>query len=214
MQTKLASDTIDKICRISPIISSPRFSDPALATPLAVALTRGRLPVIEISIRDRNAAAIIAEIAQVPDAIVGAGTVLSAEDVARAREAGAQFCSTPGVTDPLLRFFDGIDMPMMPGAATPSEAMYLVSRGYTTLNFYPGGSDEAPHMLRAIHRPMPQIRFCVGGDITGDQARRYLELPNVVSIASDCACPPELIAQKDWSTITEEARKFARRKGM
>ena len=99
--------------------------------------------MIQVSIRARNAASVIREIAQVPDAIVGAGMILSPDDVQIAREAGAQFCSTPGITDPLLRYFDGIEMPLLPGVVTkPTEAMHLLSRGYTTLNFVSRRVDE------------------------------------------------------------------------
>ena len=129
MQTKLASDTIEMICRTSPVITTPTLDEVADAVPLARALTKGRLPVIQISIRARNAATLIREMARVPDAIVGAGMILSPDDVQVAREAGAKFCATPGVTDPLLRYFDGIELPLLPGVATPTEALHLLSRG-------------------------------------------------------------------------------------
>lgn len=212
MQTKLASDTIEMICRTSPIISTPSIDNPATAAPLAQALTRGRLPVIQISIRARNAAAVIREMAQVPDAIVGAGMILSPDDVQTAREAGAQFCSTPGITDPLLRYFDGIEMPVLPGIATPTEAMHLLSRGYTTMNFFPGGSMNALESLRAMHHPLPQIRFSVSGRIGRETVREYLGLRNVLNIASDCVAPAELIESQSWDDITRHAREFSHRK--
>ncbi|WP_306113876.1 MULTISPECIES: bifunctional 4-hydroxy-2-oxoglutarate aldolase/2-dehydro-3-deoxy-phosphogluconate aldolase [unclassified Roseovarius] len=212
MQTKLASDTIEMICRTSPIISTPSIDNATNAAPLAKALTRGRLPVIQVSIRARNAASVIREIAQVPDAIVGAGMILSPDDVQIAREAGAQFCSTPGITDPLLRYFDGIEMPLLPGVVTPTEAMHLLSRGYTTLNFYPGGSMNALETLKAMHPPLPQIRFSVSGNIGLDAARDYLSMPNVLNVASDCVAPAELIESHDWDTITRHARTFSQRK--
>ena len=211
MQTKLASDTIEMICRTSPFISTPTLADAAHAAPLARALTRGRLPVIQISIRRRNAADIIREMAQVPDAIVGAGMVLSPDDVRIAREAGAKFCTTPGITDPLLRYFDGIELPLLPGCATPTEALHLLSRGYTTLNFFPGGSPNALTMLKAIQQPLPQLRFCVSGDIDLDAAPDYIALSNVLSVATDAVTPRELIEKRDWEGITQMARNATRR---
>lgn len=212
MQTKLASDTIEMICRISPVISTPRLRHVHHAGPLAQALTRGRLPVIQISIRDRNAAAIIREMSQVPDAIVGAGMILSPDDVRIARDAGAKFCSTPGVTDPLLRYFDGVELPLLPGVATPTEAMHLLSRGYTMLNLYPGGTATSPDMLKAILRPMPQIRFSVAGDVSAANIQSFLDIPNVLNIASDCVAPTELIETANWNAIAQKARELARLK--
>lgn len=212
MQTKLAADTIEMICRTSPIISTPSIDNTANAAPLAKALTRGRLPVIQISIRARNAAMVIREMAQVPDAIVGAGMILSPDDVQTAREAGAQFCSTPGITDPLLRYFDGVEMPLLPGVATPTEAMHLLNRGYTTLNFFPGGSMNALETLKAMHHPLPQIKFSVSGNIALNAVGDYHELPNVLNVASDCVAPVELIESHDWDSITRHAREVSHRK--
>lgn len=210
MQTKLASDTIEMICRISPVITTPTLPNTVDAAPLAKALTRGRMPVIQISIRDPNAAAVIREMAQVPDAIVGAGMVLSPDDVRMAREAGAKFCSTPGVTDPLLRYFDGIELPLLPGAATPTEALHLLSRGYTMLNFFPGGTGHAMETLRAMQRPLPQIRFSVAGEISMETAPDYLSMKNVMNVATDCVAPQDLIEKKDWDAVTFNARSFTK----
>ncbi|MEO3414751.1 bifunctional 4-hydroxy-2-oxoglutarate aldolase/2-dehydro-3-deoxy-phosphogluconate aldolase [Roseovarius sp. CAU 1744] len=212
MQTKLASDTIEMICRTSPIITTPTLANAADAAPLAQALTRGRLPVIQISIRARNAAAVIREMAQVPDAIVGAGMILSPDDVRRARDAGAKFCSTPGITDSLLRYFDGIELPLLPGVATPTEAMHLLSRGYTTLNYFPGGSMGTVETLRAMRQPLPQLRLSVAGDIALEAAADYLALPNVLSVASDCVVPAAMIEAHDWEAITTNARGFSQTK--
>ncbi len=183
MQTKLASDTIEMICRTSPIITTLSLDSAAIAAPLARALTRGRLPVIQVSIRARNAAAVIREIAQVPDAIVGAGMVQSPDDVRVARDAGAKFCVTPGITDALLRYFDGIELPLLPGAATPTEAMHLLSRGYTMLNFFPAGAAGALETLRAMHGPLPQLRFSVSGVIAPDALVEYLDIPHLLFVA-------------------------------
>lgn len=209
MQTKLASDTIEMICRTSPLISTPALEDPRDAAPLARALTKGRLPVIQISMRGRNAAAVIRAMAQVPDAIVGAGMILSPDDVRLAREAGAQFCATPGVTDALLRYFDGIEMPLLPGVATPTEALHLLSRGYTTLNFFPGGSAGALHTLRALQQPLPQLGFSVSGDIAPADVATYLALGNVLNVASDCITSADRLQSRDWDALTRAAREMA-----
>lgn len=207
MQTKLASDTIEMICRTSPIITTPTLEDAALAAPLARALTKGRLPVIEISIRGRNAASVIREMAQVPDAIIGAGMILSPDDVRIARDAGAKFCSTPGITDPLLRYFDGIELPLLPGVSTPTEAMHLLSRGYTVQNFFPGGSANALATLKAMQRPIPQLNFSVSGDIGIESAGNYIALKNVLNVATDFVAPTDLIENRDWDGISQRARQ-------
>ena len=167
------------------------------------------MPVIQISIRDPNAADIIRKMSHVPDAIVGAGMVLSADDIRVANEAGAKFCATPGVTDPLLCYFDGIEMPLLPGAATPTEAMLLLSRGYTVQNFYPGGTDYALQTLGAMQHPLPQLRFSVSGEITLSYARDCLALPNVLNVASNCTTPADLVRDRKWEDISRLAREIA-----
>ncbi len=210
MQTKLASDTIEMICRTSPVISRPALCDPGRAAPLASALTKGRLPIIEISIRSPNAASVIREMSKVPDAIIGAGMILSPDDVRIARDAGAKFCSTPGITEPLLRYFDGIELPVLPGVATPTEAMHLLSRGYTVLNYFPGGSASALSTLRAMQQPLPQLKFSVSGDICLENAFDYIGLKNVLNIATDFAAPADLIENRDWENVTQQAREVSR----
>ncbi|WP_299842318.1 keto-deoxy-phosphogluconate aldolase [uncultured Roseovarius sp.] len=212
MQTKLASDTIEMICRTSPIITTPTLDNTTLAAPLARALTKGRLPVIEISIRGRNAADVIREMSQVPDAIVGAGMILSPDDVRIARDAGAKFCSTPGITDPLLRYFDGIEVPLLPGVSTPTEAMHLLSRGYTVLNFFPGGSTNALSTLKAMQHAIPQLKFSVSGDMRKEDATDYTGLQNVLNVASDFVTPVELLETRDWDRVTQLARDASRLK--
>ena len=212
MQTKLASDTIEMICRTSPVITTPTLEDPALAAPLARALTKGRLPVIEISIRGRNAAGVIREMAKVPDAIIGAGMILSPDDVRIARDAGAKFCSTPGITDPLLRYFDGIELPLLPGVSTPTEAMHLMSRGYTVQNFFPGGSANSLSMLKAMQQPIPQLKFSVSGDFGMKTAMEYVALKNVLNVATNFVTPKALIEKRDWAGISRLARDTAQLK--
>ena len=210
MQTKLASDTIEMICRTSPVITRPALCDPGRAAQLASALTKGRLPIIEISIRNQNAASVIREMSKVPDAIIGAGMILSPDDVRIARDAGAKFCSTPGITEPLLRYFDGIELPVLPGVATPTEAMHLLSRGYTVLNFFPGGSANALSTLKAMQHPLPQLKFSVSGEICLENVFDYIGLKNVLNIAADFAAPADFIENRDWENITQQAREISR----
>ncbi len=212
MPTQYATNTIEKICRTAPVIVTPDVTDPALAAPLAQALINGRLPVIEVSIRHRNAPAVIREIARTPAAIVGAGMVLSPDDVQIARDAGAQFCTTPGTTEALLRYFDGLDLPLLPGVTTVSEAMALLDRGYVVQTFYPAGSAGGATTLAAMIRPLPQLKFCASGGINEKNMLQYKGLSNVLNVASSWVAPASLIRDQQWDAITTLAKRAARMK--
>src|SRR5690606_36541385 len=137
MTPQTASQRTEELCRRAPVIPVLVIHDAAIARPLAEALVRGGLPVLEVTLRTSAALAAIGEIAQVSSAIVGVGTLLTPQDVMAAQEAGAVFGVSPGATERLLAACDGADLPLLPGAATATEVMRLWERGYTVQKFFP-----------------------------------------------------------------------------
>jgi len=182
----------------------------AQARPLAEALIAGGLPVLEVTLRTPAALDVIREMAQVPGGIVGAGTLVTPKDVRAARDAGAKFGVSPGATDLLLAACEAEDMPLIPGAATASEAMRLAERGYDMLKFFPAEASGGAAALKAIAAPLPQISFCPTGGITLANAPDYLALPNVVCAGGSWVAPGALVEAGNWSAITALARAASR----
>ena len=149
---------------------------------------------------------VIAEMAKVKGGVVGAGTLITPEDVTRAVAAGAQFGVSPGATDTLLDAAEAAGLPMLPGAATASEAMRLLARGYGMLKFFPAEASGGVPALKAIGAPLPQISFCPTGGISPANAETYLSLPNVVCAGGSWVAPTKLVEAGDWDGIRDLAR--------
>ncbi|MFP4274980.1 MAG: bifunctional 4-hydroxy-2-oxoglutarate aldolase/2-dehydro-3-deoxy-phosphogluconate aldolase, partial [Paracoccaceae bacterium] len=183
-----ASVALESICALAPVIPVLVIEQPHQARPLAEALVAGGLPVLEVTLRTPAALDAIAAMAAVPGAVVGAGTLLSPEDAANARAAGARFGVSPGATDRLLSGCEEAGLPLLPGAATASEAMRLAERGYLMQKFFPASIAGGPAALGALGAPLPRIRFCPTGGITADNARDYLSLPtgHKLPVPFDC----------------------------
>jgi len=209
MRNKPGSDAIDSICRLAPVIPVLVIQDLAHARPLAEALVAGGLPVLEVTLRTTHALPAIREMSQVPGSVVGAGTLLSPDDVLAAENAGAAFGVSPGVTDPLLRYLDGIELPFLPGAATVSECMQLLDRGYTVQKFFPAEASGGAPAIKSIGGPIPQIRFCPTGGIDLKKAKAYLSSPNVLCVGGSWVAPDDLVRAGDWDAISELARQAA-----
>ena len=160
-----ASLETEKLCRLAPVIPVLVVDDAATAKPLAQALVSGGLPVLEVTLRTLAALDVIREMAQVDGGVVGAGTLLTPEDVANAKSAGAQFGVSPGATDRLLAACAEHDLPLLPGAATATEAMALLERGYTVQKFFPAEANGGASALKAIGAPIPQVKFCPTGGV-------------------------------------------------
>lgn len=205
MGQERASGRMAEICARAPVIPVLVIHDAAVAVPLAQALVRGGLPVIEVTMRTPAALPAIRAMAAVEGAVVGAGTVLSPDDMARARDAGAAFAVSPGATDTLLD--SAGDMPFLPGAATPSEAMRLLERGLTLAKFFPASANGGPDVLAAWAGPLPRMRFCPTGGIGAADAGDWLALPNVACVGGSWIAPPALVAAGDWDGITRLARE-------
>ncbi|MBM7772306.1 2-dehydro-3-deoxyphosphogluconate aldolase/(4S)-4-hydroxy-2-oxoglutarate aldolase [Actinokineospora baliensis] len=165
---------------LSPVVPVVVLDDAADAVPLALALVRGGVRIIEVTLRTPAALESIKRIAaEVPDAVVGAGTVTAPEHAVAAQAAGAQFLVTPGTTDRVLSAAADTGLPVLPGAATVSEAMRLAEAGYTELKFFPAEASGGIGFLKSIAGPLPGLRFCPTGGISAATAPGYLALPNV-----------------------------------
>ena len=164
---------------------------------------------MEVTLRTPAALDVIREMAQVPGGVVGAGTLLTPADVRAAKAAGATFGVSPGATETLLKACEDEDLPLLPGAATASEAMALLERGYTMLKFFPAEAAGGAPALKAIGAPIPQISFCPTGGVTPENARDYLALPNVVCAGGSWVAPKDAVEAGDWARIETLARAAA-----
>lgn len=197
------------ICQLGPIIPVLVVNDVSKARPLAEALVAGGLTVLEVTLRTPEALEVIAEMAKVEGAIVGAGTVLNREDVDASVAAGATFAVSPGATNMLLDATEAAGLPMLPGAASASEAMRLLERGYDMLKFFPAEAAGGVNMLKSIGGPLPQIGFCPTGGVSPKNAGSYLALDNVVCAGGSWVTPAAMVAAGDWAGITALAKEAA-----
>ena len=209
MTPALQSHATLALCRLAPVIPVLVIDNPRDAAKLAQALVAGGLPVLEVTLRTPNALEAIAEMAKVPGARVGAGTVLSGHDAARASAAGAEFAVSPGSTPALISACVAQSLPLLPGAATASEVMTLMETGYRTLKFFPAEAAGGVAMLHALRGPLPQASFCPTGGITPANAPDYLHLQNVACVGGSWVAPTGLVKAGDWDAITRLARTAA-----
>jgi 2-dehydro-3-deoxyphosphogluconate aldolase/(4S)-4-hydroxy-2-oxoglutarate aldolase len=166
-------------------------------------------------LRNEEALEVIGAIAgEVPEAVVGAGTLLSAADVAAAQAAGAKFLVSPGATPALLEAAEAAALPLLPGAATASEAMVLADRGWTMLKFFPAEASGGAPALGAFAAPLPHIRWCPTGGVGPKNAATYQALPNVACVGGSWPAPADAIAAGDWPRIEALAREAAGRSGV
>ena len=202
-----ASERTEKICRLAPVIPVLVVQNPETARPLAEALISGGLPVLEITLRTKSALQVISEMAKVPGAIVGAGTITKSNDITDAINAGASFAVSPGVTDSILEKSERHNLAIMPGASTPSEIMRLFEFGYSVQKFFPAEANGGRAALKAISGPLPNVKFCPTGGINCDNAEGYLELENTLCVGGSWVATQKLIENKDWRTIHDLAKK-------
>ena len=198
-----------EICELAPIVPVLVVDDVACAKPLAEALVAGGLPALEVTLRTPAALDVIAVMAKVSGGVVGAGTLVTPEDVRAAREAGAQFGVSPGATDALIAACEAEGLPLLPGAATASEAMNLLERGYDMLKFFPAEASGGAPALKAIGAPLPQISFCPTGGVSMGNALDYLGLENVVCAGGSWVAPKDKVLAGDWAGIEALAREAA-----
>lgn len=197
------------VCRLAPIVPVLVVEDAASAADLAQALVAGGLPALEVTLRTPAALDAIRAMAAVPGGRVGAGTLLTPADVKAAKAAGATFGVSPGATDRLLDACAEHGLPLLPGAATASEAMALLERGYTVQKFFPAEQSGGAAFLKALSSPLPQVRFCPTGGVSLANARDYLSLPNVICAGGSWVAPRDAVAAGDWARIERLASEAA-----
>ena len=203
------SDIIAKICAAAPVIPVLTIDRIEDAQPLARALVAGGLPALEITLRTDIALEAIAAIAEVEGAIAGVGTLLTPLQVKTAKEYGATFGVSPGATLSLISATNEFDLPLLPGAATATEAMSLLEQGFTFQKFFPAEAAGGASALGALAGPLPQITFCPTGGITPQNAKDYLALPNTLCVGGSWIAPKALIVAGAWDEITKIARRAA-----
>ncbi len=192
---------------VIPVLLIDKAAD---AVPLARALAKGGLPAIEITLRTSAALDAIRAVAEdVPEAIVGAGTILNAAHYEQAVTAGSKFIVSPGVTDAILKAADNSPVPLLPGCATASEVMSLRERGYTHVKFFPAEQAGGAAYLKALSSPLAGTFFCPTGGISLSNAMNYLTLPNVLCIGGSWIAPKELVNDGKWDEITALAAAAA-----
>ncbi|MET9353404.1 bifunctional 4-hydroxy-2-oxoglutarate aldolase/2-dehydro-3-deoxy-phosphogluconate aldolase [Streptomyces sp. NPDC006617] len=210
MSSPLPSSPAASVLDLAPVVPVVVVDDLADAVPLARALVAGGLPAIEVTLRTPVALdAIRAIAAEVPGAVVGAGTVLTAQQVTEVVAAGARFLVSPGWTDTLLKAMRGSGVPFLPGVSTTSEVVALLERGVREMKFFPAEAAGGTAYLKALAAPLPQARFCPTGGITPASAPKYLALPNVGCVGGSWMLPKDAIAGRDWGRVEALAREAA-----
>ncbi|WP_421857050.1 2-dehydro-3-deoxy-phosphogluconate aldolase [Oricola sp.] len=183
------------------------LEDAADAVPLARALAAGGLPAIEITLRTAAALDGIARVAaEVPEAIVGAGTILNAAQFAEAAAAGAKFIVSPGLTPELVEAADASPVPLLPGAVTSSEIMAALEDGYSLLKFFPAEQAGGAAYLKSLSSPFGGVGFCPTGGISAANAGDYLSLSNVICVGGSWVAPKDAVRDGSWERISELAR--------
>ncbi|MBY4896015.1 bifunctional 4-hydroxy-2-oxoglutarate aldolase/2-dehydro-3-deoxy-phosphogluconate aldolase [Cupriavidus sp. AU9028] len=204
-----SSSLIDRLGAV-PVIPVLEFHSVDQALKVCEALVGGGLPVLEITLRTPVALQAMRAVAQaLPQACVGAGTVLTAAQLHAVRDAGAAFAVSPGLTPALAESARAAGVALLPGVATPSEAMAAMEAGYGFLKFFPAEAAGGVPMLKSIHGPLPQLRFCPTGGIDAARAPSYLALPNVVCVGGSWVVPRDAVEAGDWQRIRTLAEQAA-----
>jgi 2-dehydro-3-deoxyphosphogluconate aldolase / (4S)-4-hydroxy-2-oxoglutarate aldolase len=193
-----------------PVVPVVVVDDLAQAVPVARALVAGGLPVIELTLRTAVALDAIRAIAdEVPEILVGAGTVLTPGQAKEARDAGAQFLVSPGATPTLLAGMADTGLPFLPGTATVSEVLAVLEAGWTEMKFFPAEASGGTAFLSSVASPVPAARFCPTGGITAATAASYLALPNVGCVGGSWLTPKDALASGDWARVERLAAAAA-----
>ncbi|MCG2582920.1 bifunctional 4-hydroxy-2-oxoglutarate aldolase/2-dehydro-3-deoxy-phosphogluconate aldolase [Massilia sp. TS11] len=197
---------IMRLARVMPVIA---IDDPATAVPLAEALVAGGIRVLEVTLRTQHGLAAIRAMSAVPGAIIGVGTLTRPEEFAAARDAGAVFGVSPGLTPSLVAAAKSSGLPLLPGVMTPSEVMAAREAGFQQLKLFPAMQAGGVGMLNAIGGPLPDVSFCPTGGISLETAPAFLALKNVACVGGSWLTPRDAIQAGDWARITELAKAAA-----
>ncbi|MBZ7954652.1 bifunctional 4-hydroxy-2-oxoglutarate aldolase/2-dehydro-3-deoxy-phosphogluconate aldolase [Campylobacter sp. W0018] len=201
MQTK-------EILEVSKIIPVITIYDLKTSVDLAKALIDGGIKILEITLRTQEAIEAIKLISkEIPEAIVGAGTVLNAKMLEEVKNAGAKFAISPGLNAILAKEAKNIDLPLIPGIATAGELMLALEFGFKNLKFFPAQAAGGVNMLKSFSAPFQEVKFCPTGGISLDNINDYLKLDNVLCVGGSWLTPKELILDKKWNQITQIAKQ-------
>lgn len=201
---------IRDVLALAPVIPVLVVEKLEYAAPLAKALCAGGLTVLEITLRTEVALDVIEAMrVAVPDAVVGAGTLVRPQDFARAQGAGAQFAVTPGLTAQLAEAATRVDFPLLPGVVTPGEILQALQYGFDTLKFFPAQQAGGVPMLQAFAGPFANVAFCPTGGISRETAPAFLKLRNVLCVGGSWVAPTGLVEKGDWAGIEALARDAA-----
>lgn len=190
-----------EICRLAPVVPVLVVEDAATARPLAEALVGGGLPALEVTLRTPAALEVINEMSSVEGGVVGAGTLLTPEDVLAAKEAGALFGVSPGSSQRLIDACFDAELPLLPGASSATEVMSLLERGLTVQKFFPAEAAGGAPFLKSLASPLPQVQFCPTGGVSVMNAADYLSLPNTICVGGSWVAPKDKVAAGDWDGI-------------
>ena len=206
--TKNWKMTSQEIFSQGPVVPVLVIKDVEHAVPLAKALIAGGIRVLEVTLRTKAALEVIAKIAkEVPEAIIGAGTVTNRAQLQQVIDAGAKFAISPGLTSDLLKAGNEGSIALIPGISSISELMTAVDHGYTHLKFFPAEASGGVKALKAIGGPFPDIKFCPTGGISPSNYNDYLALPNVCCAGGSWLAPEEAMINGEWDKITELAKQ-------
>ena len=196
------------LARHGPVIPVIVIQHLEQAVPLARALVAGGVTVLEVTLRTPVALEAVARIArEVPQAIVGAGTVRSPEDARAAHAAGSRFAVSPGYTEAVSEACQRLHLPLLPGVSTASEVMQAQAGGHDFLKFFPASAVGGIPLLKALAGPFPDVVFCPTGGITAETAPQYLAQPNVQVVGGSWLTPADALAAGDWGRITALAQQ-------
>ncbi|MGD9958212.1 bifunctional 4-hydroxy-2-oxoglutarate aldolase/2-dehydro-3-deoxy-phosphogluconate aldolase [Nocardioides sp.] len=206
----MSSTPEQSLLSVVPVVPVVVIDELAHAVPVARALVAGGLPVIELTLRTPVALDAIRAIAdEVPEILIGAGTIVTPAQAAAAQDAGAQFLVSPGATASLLAAMTATGLPFLPGTATVSEVLAALEKGISELKFFPAEASGGAAFLKSIASPVPAARFCPTGGITAATAPAYLALPNVGCVGGSWLTPADALATEDWPRIESLARDAA-----
>lgn len=198
------------LCRLAPVVPVIVLRDAAVAGDLARALVSGGLPVLEVTLRSDAALEAIRRMASIEGGEVGAGTVLTPDDAKRAKDAGAKFAVSPGLTDRLIAACEDLELPLLPGAVTASEIMRATDAGFDMLKFFPAEAVGGAPALKSLAGPLPNVSFCPTGGVSAQNAGSYLGLPNVVCVGGSWIATDADVAAGNWAAIEARAKSAAR----
>ncbi|CAG9249538.1 bifunctional 4-hydroxy-2-oxoglutarate aldolase/2-dehydro-3-deoxy-phosphogluconate aldolase [Paraburkholderia unamae] len=202
----MANSTVADIVRLGPVIPVLAFDTPEQGEHVSRALHAGGVKVLEITLRTKAGLEAIERAAKIaPDIVVGVGTITKPEHCALAKQAGAQFGVSPGLTREIHQASLDAGLPLLPGVMTPTDIIVAMELGYEIVKFFPAVPAGGLNMLQAFHGPFPTLKFCPTGGISAESAPTFLSLPNVVCVGGSWLTPKAALASQNWDEITRLA---------